>query len=66
MWHPVELTPASERQRQRDQLPNHALLDQGGAATRRRWPGVSGGLCLGRPARRTPGRMRQGSADQRA
>jgi hypothetical protein len=22
---------------------------------RRRWPGVSGGLCLGRPARRTPG-----------
>jgi len=29
-------------------------LDQGGASGRR-WPGVSGGLCLGRPARRTPG-----------
>ena len=31
MWHPVELTHAGERQRQRDQLPNHALLDQGSA-----------------------------------
>ncbi len=30
MWHPVELTHASERQR--DQLPNHALLDQGCAS----------------------------------
>jgi hypothetical protein len=29
-------------------------LEQGGAL-RRRWPGVSGGLSLGRPARRTPG-----------
>jgi len=35
-------------------LPNSAVLDQGGAS-RRRWPGVSAGLCLGRPARRTPG-----------
>ena len=35
MWHPVELRHASERQR--DQLPNHALLDQGDAAARRRW-----------------------------
>ena len=26
-----------------------------GGASRRRWPGVSAGLCLGRPARRTPG-----------
>src|SRR5215472_341003 len=32
-------------------------LDQGGAAARHRWPGVSGGLCLARPARRTPGRF---------
>ena len=31
---------------------------------RRRWPGVSAGLCLGRPARRTPGHMRKSSADQ--
>ena len=29
-------------------------LDQGGAL-RRRWPGVSAGLCPGRPARRTQG-----------
>jgi hypothetical protein len=29
-----------------------------GAATRRRWPGVSAALCLGRPARRTPGHTR--------
>ena len=36
-------------------LPNLAVFDQGGAATRRRWPGVSAALCLGRPARRTPG-----------
>ena len=33
-------------------------LDQGDAS-RRRWPGVSGGLCLGRPARRTPGHTRR-------
>ena len=28
---------------------------------RRRWPGVSAGLCLGRPARRTPGLTRRGT-----
>ena len=42
-----------------DPLPNSALLDQGGAAARRRWPGVSAALCLGRPARRTPGHSRK-------
>ncbi len=37
-------------------LPNCPfILNQGAAAARRRWPGVSGGLSLGRPARRTPG-----------
>jgi hypothetical protein len=30
-----------------------------GGASRRRWPGVSAGLCLGRPARRTPGHVSQ-------
>jgi hypothetical protein len=34
-------------------------LDSRRRRTRRRWPGVSGGLCLGRPARRTPGRISQ-------
>ena len=42
-----------------DALPNLAVLDQGGAAARRRWPGVSAALCLGRPARRTPGHSRK-------
>jgi hypothetical protein len=28
---------------------------------RRRWPGVSAGLCLGRPARRTPGHIPRGT-----
>ena len=55
MWHPVELTHASERQRQRDQLPNHALLDQA-QRLRRRWPGVCAGLCrwTARPAHAGP------------
>jgi hypothetical protein len=39
-------------------------LDQGGSAALRRWPGVSAGLCPGRPARRTPGHASPGSADQ--
>jgi len=37
-------------------LPNLAVLDQGGAATRRRWLGVSAALRLRRHARRTPSR----------
>ena len=36
-------------------------LDQGAAAARRRWPDVSAGLSLGRPAQRTPGRTPTGS-----
>jgi hypothetical protein len=40
------------------------FLDQGGAATRRRWPGVSAGLCLGRPARRTPDHTLSRATDQ--
>jgi hypothetical protein len=39
-------------------------LDQGGSAALRRWPGVSAGLCLGRPARRTPGHAAPGPADK--
>jgi hypothetical protein len=39
-------------------------LDQGGSAALRRWPGVSAGLCPGRPARRTPGHASPGPADQ--
>jgi len=35
-----------------------------GGASRRRWPGVSAGLCLGRPARRTPGHTLSRVADQ--
>jgi hypothetical protein len=31
------------------------IEDQGGPAAFRHWPGVSGGLSLGRPAHRTPG-----------
>ena len=34
-----------------------------GGASRRRWPGVSAGLCLGRPARRTPGHTPARHAD---
>jgi len=33
-------------------------------ASRRRWPGVSAGLCRRRPARRTPGQISAGPADQ--
>jgi hypothetical protein len=33
--------------------------DQGAVAARRRWPGVSARLSLGRPARRTPGHTRE-------
>ena len=41
-------------------LPNHAILViKSGAAARRHWPGVIAALCLGRPARRTPGRSMQ-------
>jgi hypothetical protein len=35
-----------------------------GAAARRRWPGADAGLCLGRAARRTPGRTLEWHADQ--
>ncbi len=38
--------------------------NQGGAAMRRRWPGVSAARFRGRPARRTPGRSRVGPPDQ--
>ena len=45
-----------------DPLPNPAVLEiKSGAAARRRWPGVSAGLSLGRPARHTPGRTRAGA-----
>ena len=47
-WHPVELTYASERQRQLDQLPNHALLDQA-RRLRRRGPDVSAAALPWRP-----------------
>jgi len=40
-------------------------LDQGGSAVRRRWPGLSGRLCLGGPACRTPGRMPGGAIQDR-
>jgi hypothetical protein len=36
-------------------LPNLAVGCLSRRRLRRRWPGVSAGLCLGRPARRTPG-----------
>jgi hypothetical protein len=39
-------------------------MDQGGSAALRRWPGVSAGLSLGRPARRTPGHASPGPADE--
>jgi len=39
---------------------------QGGAAALRRWPGVSAGLSLGRPARRTPGHYLRGTHHQQA
>src|SRR5262249_14645997 len=35
------------------------LLERQGGASRRRWPGVSARLCLGRPAWRTPGHTPQ-------
>ena len=44
--------------RQARSLPNCALLDQGGSAALRRGP-TCAGLCLGRPARRTPGQHAQ-------
>ena len=37
----------------------------GRTSRRRRWPGVSGGLSLGRPARRTPGRTGNGAGSDR-
>jgi hypothetical protein len=40
------------------------FLDQGGAAARRRWLGVSAALRLRRPARRTPSHSRETPADQ--
>ena len=58
MWHPVELTHASERQRQRDQLPNHALLDQGGACGAA-GPASAPGSALGGP----PGARRATPSD---
>ena len=61
MWHPVELTHASERQRQRDQLPNHALLDQA-RRLRRRGPGVSARAL---PWEARPGARRAPSAEWR-
>ena len=65
IWHPVELTHASERQRQRDQLPNHALLDQGGAARGAAGPTSAPGSALEGP----PGARRAipaGTADRLA
>ena len=51
MWHPVELTHASERQRQRqrDQLPNHALLDQGVALRAAAGPASAPGSAVSGP-----------------
>jgi hypothetical protein len=46
-------------------LPNSAVLDQGGSAALRRWPGASAALSLRRHARRAPGHTSVGLAISR-